>query len=571
MINLHNHSNYSLLRGTIPIDKLIASAKADGALCIALTDTNGMYGSIQFAKKVNEIVKKEKLEGKEINFKAILGVFIDDPEDEDVHTLFLAKNMEGYSTICKITTSRKLKEDFSLVEVFDENLENVFIVTSSIKLLKEIWQNQKIKKNLFVELIATRKHKGKTRELFNFAKAKNLQFVASNPTYFLQPENHLLQRVVTAIRLNTTLENLEEGEPVDEEYYFKSNKELEQIWKGLPEAIENTHRIAAECNVDLKFGEYKFPTFSLPKNRTASFYLEEICREGLAERYQLISEKINTRLQYELDVINELGFSHYFLVVHDIVREAKLRRMRIIGRGSVANSLVSYCLGFTEIDPIKHNLYFERFLNRARTSPPDIDLDFSWRERDEIVKYVYDKHGYDKVAMISAMVTFRARSAFRETAKVFGVSGGEISKISKFIPWSHPKSLPHLAEKFPEAQSLNLHSEPWESIIKIASQLSSFPRHLSIHASGIVVTEKPITNYVPLEYAKNKGLGLIITQPDMYGIEDMGLVKIDLLSQRSLEVLKDTMNDLGEKYASQKHEHVPNIIPINSLNENQLN
>ncbi|MCB0750090.1 MAG: DNA polymerase III subunit alpha, partial [Ignavibacteriae bacterium] len=224
----------------------------------------------------------------------------------------------------------------------------------------------------------------------------------------------------------------------------------------------------------------------------------------------------------------------------------------------------SYCLGFTEIDPIKHNLYFERFLNRARTSPPDVDLDFSWRERDEIVKYVYDKYGYDKVAMISTTVTFRARSAFRETAKVFGVSEREISKFSKLIPWTSAKNLPQLAEKFPESKSLNFNSEPWNSIVKIASQLAGFPRHLSIHPSGIVVTEKPITNYVPLEYAKNKGLGLIITQPDMYGIEDMGLVKIDLLSQRSLEVLTNTMSDLETKYISTKKVSSPNIIPINS-------
>ena len=291
-----------------------------------------------------------------------------------------------------------------------------------------------------------------------------------------------------------------------------------------------------------KIGKYKFPVFPLPPGETPFSYLWKISFKGLEEKFKPITEKAVKRLQYELEVIDELGYCDYFLIVWDIVREAKTRRMMTIGRGSAANSLVAFCLGFTQVDPLEHNLYFERFLNRGRTSPPDVDLDFSWKERDEIVRYVYDKYGYDKVAMISTTVTFRARSAFRETAKVFGISDHEISKYSKFIPWTSAKNLPYLAEKFPEARSLKFESEPWKTIINIASQLSGYPRHLSIHPGGIVITQNPITNYVALEYASNKGLGLIITQPDMHPIEDMGLIKIDLLSQRSLGVLRDTMN-----------------------------
>jgi DNA polymerase III alpha subunit len=221
-----------------------------------------------------------------------------------------------------------------------------------------------------------------------------------------------------------------------------------------------------------------------------------------------------------------------------------------IGRGSAANSLVSYCLGFTEVDPILYNLYFERFLNRGRLSPPDCDFDFSWKERDEIIKYVFEKYGYNRVAMISTTVTFRARSAFREVAKVFGVSESEIFKFSKFIPWTSAKNLAGIAEKFPETKSLNFNSEPWRSIVQIASRLSSYPRHLSIHPSGIVITQKLITDYVALEYAKNKVLGLIITQPDMHPIEDLGLIKIDLLSQRSLGVFRNAMKEINNDTGS---------------------
>lgn len=222
--------------------------------------------------------------------------------------------------------------------------------------------------------------------------------------------------------------------------------------------------------------------------------------------------------------------------------------MMTIGRGSAANSLVSYCLGLTEVDPIKYNLYFERFLNKGRSSPPDVDIDFSWKERDEIVRYVFEKYGYENVAMISTHVTFRARSAFREVAKAFGISNNEISKYSKFIPWTSAENLTNLSEMFPEAKNLNLKIEPWQTVVGIASKISNFPRHLSIHPGGIVIAPKSITNYSALEYAKNKGLGLIITQPDMHGIEDLGLVKIDLLSQRSLGVLRDTITKINRNF-----------------------
>lgn len=537
MITLHAHSNYSLLQGTIPIEELIAFARKDGNRYVALTDTNGMYGLIQFAKLAQEE-----------NIKPILGASIDDPQDENLSAIFLAKNNIGYSHLCKLITTRKLKEDFHLTDLFKDPTDNLFIITSSLELLKKIKFTQVIRSNLFVELIITEKQKGRTRELYDFAKTNKLQIVAAHPAYFLKRENFLLHKTVTAIRLNTTIENLDEKELVDQEFCLKTNDELKQDWRALPEALWNAERIAQNCNVDLEFGKHKFPVFPLPSTETAFSFLWKISFHGLEKRFQPITEQAVKRLQYELEVIDEMGFCDYFLIVWDLIREAKNRGMMHIGRGSAANSLVSYCLGFTEVDPLKHNFYFERFLNRGRLSPPDVDLDFSWKERDEIIKYVFDKYGYNHVAMISTMVTFRARSAFREVAKAFGISQSEISTYSKFIPWTSAKNLDKLSEKFPEAKSLNFESEPWKTIVKIASQLSRFPRHLSIHPSGIVITQEPITNYLALEFAKNKGLGLIVTQPDMYPIEDYGLIKIDLLSQRSLGVFKDAMNKINRDF-----------------------
>ncbi len=535
MFTLHAHSNYSLLEGTIPIDELVSFAKKSGSRYVSLTDTNAMYGLIQFAKAAHEQ-----------GIKPILGVWLDDPNDKSLNAIFLAKDNEGYSLLCKLITSRKLKEDFSLPKIFQQTPDNLFILTSSIELLKQIRITPSLRKNLFVELVITEKQKKKTRQLFDYAKDNNLQIAASHPAYFLRPKDFLLHKVVSAIRLNTTIENISEDDLVDEEFFLKTPDELKKDWRALPEAVWNAEKIAQSCNVDLELGSLKFPSFPLSGEETAFSFLWKISFRGLEERYKPITEQAVKRLQYELEVIDELGYSDYFLVVWDIVNEAKKRGMMHIGRGSAANSLVSFCLRFTEVDPIKYNLYFERFLNRGRTSPPDVDLDFSWKERDEIIKYVFEKYGYDKVAMISTTVTFRARSAFREAAKAFGISEGEISKYSKFIPWTSAKNLIEIAENFPEAKSLNFKSEPWKSIVEIAAQLSSYPRHLSIHPSGIVITQKPITNYVALEYAKNKGLGIIVTQPDMYPIEDMGLVKIDLLSQRSLGVIKDVMNEIND-------------------------
>lgn len=534
MFTLHAHSYYSLLEGTIPVDELAAFAKKSGSRYAALTDTNAMYGLIQFAKAAAEQ-----------NIKPLLGVWIDDPQNKSLNAAFIAKNNEGYSLICKIITSRKLKEDFSLREVFYQPLDDVFILTSSIELLKQIKITPALKKNLFIELIITGRQKKKTRELFEYAKSSGLKIAASHPAYFMKREDFLLHKVVSAIRLNKTLDNLPPEALADEEAYLKTPEEFQKDWHALPEAIWNAERIAQLCNVDLELGRLKFPSFPMPDNETAFSLLWKLSFGGLEQRYKPITDQAVKRLQYELEVIEEMGFSDYFLVVWDIVSEAKRRGMMHIGRGSAANSLVSYCLGFTEVDPIHYNLYFERFLNRGRLSPPDCDLDFSWKERDEIIKYVFEKYGYNRVAMISTTVTFRARSAFREVAKVFGISEGEISRFSKFIPWTSARNLVGIAEKFPETKSLDFKSEPWKSIVEIASRLSSYPRHLSIHPSGIVITQKPITDYVALEYAKNKGLGLVITQPDMYPIEDMGLVKIDLLSQRSLGVFRNAMKEIN--------------------------
>ena len=535
------------MEGAVSVEGIIEKAKGFSLPAIALTDTNGMYGLIEFDKKAA---------GAKI--KPLLGAYIDDPSDKNINAVFIAKNTEGYADLCKIITSRKLLESmssagdsFSLIKLLQNDFPNLFIITSSPELLKEIPLNGDAKKNIFVELIAVKKYESTTRDLYEFANSRKMPCIASNPVYFLNKEDYLLHQVLKTISERGAIENISPDDPVDEEFYFKNPGELMLLWKNLPEAVSNTYYIAENCNVNLKIGKYKFPSFQQfndLNDRDTFTTLWNLAFDGLYQRYPKDNSEAVDRLNNELNVIFNLELTDYFLVVWDILREAKKRGMVHIGRGSAANSIVSYCLGFTDIDPIEHNLFFERFLNRSRSSPPDIDIDFSWKERDEIIKYVFEKYGYDKVAMISTHVTFRARSAFREVAKVFGIPDAEITKKSKFIPWTDARNLPDVPELFPEAKSLKLDYEPWKTIVNIAARLANFPRHLSIHPGGIVIAPKPITNYVALEYAKNKGLGLIITQPDMHGVEDLGLVKIDLLSQRSLGVLRDTIARIRLNY-----------------------
>jgi len=535
MLTLHNHSFYTLLKGCNSPQKIVDHSKMQNENYAALTDTNGMYGVIQFAKYAEQN-----------NIKPIIGAEIDDPADNNLKAIFIAKNNAGYSKLCALITARKLKDDFKLADVFKENLSDFFIISSSLELLNYLNQSGLNKEQTFAELIITKKSKQATRKLYDFARGNKIKIIASRPTYFASKEDFMLHKILSAIKHRSTITSISEDQLVDEEYHFQTKEEFENEWKKIPEALKSIDFIVRNSNVNFDFGKLKFPVFNNLTDEEARILLLEKCYTGLKNRYKKVTEKILTRMHYELDVINGLGFSNYFLIVWDLVQEAKRRNMMLIGRGSAANSLVAYCLGFTQVDPIKYDLYFERFLNKGRKSPPDVDLDFSWRERDEIVKYVFDKYGYDKVAMISTHVTFRARSAFREVAKVFGIPDSEISKYSKFIPWTSAANLPVISEKFPEAKSIKFDSEPWISVINYAKQLSSFPRHLSIHPSGLVISPEPINKYVALEFAKNKGLGLIITQPDMYSIEDMGLVKIDLLSQRSLGVLRDTIMMIKE-------------------------
>jgi len=526
--HLHVHSNFTFLSGAATVEDLTERARELGMKALALTDRNGLYGAIPFYKAARER-----------DLQPILGVELDDPRGPRTRAVLLAENRRGFSHICRLITRRKLQEKFDLAGALKESPEGVIVLTADPALLEELSASIGSGR-LYGELTpaAGEEGRGRIKHLAETARRRNIPLVATADVYLIRAADHPLHRLLRAIGTNRTLFSLDGEEQAGPENFLAAEAQMRRRWKEFPGALKNTEAIRERCRLDLQLGRYRFPDFPLPPGETPFSYLWKIAFRGLKRRYRPLTEPAIERLKYELDTIEQLGFSTYFLVVWDIARRARAMRIPAIGRGSAANSIVSYCLGITHVDPLAPNLYFERFLNPQRTSPPDIDLDFCWKRRDQILEYVYRTYGQDHVAMIATTVTLGARSALREVAKVMGLEPEEIRRLSSPIPYWGVRDLRIVREDFPECRHLPLDREPYRTVIRAAQRIRGYPRHLSVHPGGMVISPTPLTNDLPLEKAPK---GLIITQYDMFSVEDLGLIKIDLLGQRSLGVLQDTV------------------------------
>ncbi len=556
---LHLHSNYTLLTGANTIEEIVLAAAEMGMHSIALTDTNAMYGIVPFYQLA-----------KAAGIKPILGTEI---ELNDRSVVLLAKNNAGYRSLCRIVSKRQFDEAFpmehnpgrgqhaprnrpeeekliaevaTLVELLENSAENIFILADAEDVISALAKTD-ARKSLYVRLEHYGDHASnkKCRELVECARRWNFPVVAGNEVYFINPEEYAVHRLLSAIKANTTLDSLPHRSTASEKCWMRNPREIYSLFRDLPEAVDNAEKIALLCEVDLELGRIKLPIFPVPEGETPYSYLRRICYRGAQKRYGAITPEVRRRLEHELHVIGKLGYASYFLVVWDIARYARRQGIPSVGRGSAANSIVSYCLGLTHVCPIKHKLFFERFLNMERKDCPDVDLDFCWKRRDEVLDYVYKKYGDDKVAMICTFNTFGLRASIREVAKVMGLLGDEISHFTKRIPHFDFGSMQKIIEQVPECRELPVATEPWNSIVRMASRIAGFPRHLSTHAGGIVIAPSPITDFIPLQYAAK---GLVITQYSMDPVEDMGLVKIDLLGQRSLSVIADVAEKVRLKY-----------------------
>jgi len=519
-VHLHVHSNFSFCRGANRIESLVDAALARGMNALALTDTNGLYGLVWFLQCAAErglrpIAGAELCAGGE---RAVL----------------LARNREGYATLCRHISRRHLDAEFSLSRALLADREHLFVLSDQIPLLEALGR-QNGTEQLYVEL----NDPAAEPALLRFARDRGIPPVATNDVHFVDPADFALHRLLRAIDLNTCLSRIPAGELAAEDRWLKPPEAMARRYPHLMHAMENSLRIAEECSADFGIGKPAFPAFETPDGSDAFEYLCEECYRGAEARYGELSESVVKRLERELAIIRDKGFAPYFLVVRDIVRQS----VRTCGRGSAAASLVSYCLGITHVEPITHNLFFERFLNEGRTDPPDIDVDFPWDERDAVLDYVFRRYGADRVAMIANHVGFRARAAVREVAKVYGLPDQEIKSVTERMGyyWSI-RHLPDFVMHNPVYKDMDL-KDPWPEIVAWAVKLDGYPRNLSVHCGGVVIVPGRMDAHVPVERAP-KGVQIIQWEKDQ--AEDAGLVKIDLLGNRSLAVIRDALAAVKE-------------------------
>jgi error-prone DNA polymerase len=521
-IHLHVHSNYSFCRGANRIEELVDAALARGMSALALTDTNGMYGLIWFLQCAAER-----------GLRPIAGAEL---RTEQERAVVLVRDREGYPALCRLISRRQLDPAFSLGRALLENREHLIVLSDQLPLLRALG-GQNGTGGLYVEL----NDPAAESPLLDFSRRSGIPVVATNDVYLVDPSDHPTHRLLRAIALNTCLSRIPPGELATPDRWLKPPDEVARRYPHLSRALENTLRIAGDCSAEFDIGKIVFPAFETPDGSDAFEYLREECFRGAERRYGELSESVIKRLQYELKIIRDKGFAPYFLVVRDIVQQSA----RTCGRGSAAASLVSYCLGITHVEPIGHDLFFERFLNEGRSDPPDIDVDFPWDERDAILDYVFQKYGADRAAMISNHVGFRCRAAVREVAKVYGLPEAEIKAVTRRMGmfWSI-RHLPDFVAHDPVYKDLEL-KDPWPEIVRLAVKLDGYPRNMSVHCGGVVIVPDRIDNHVPVEPAP-KGVRIIQWEKDQ--AEDAGLVKIDLLGNRSLAVIRDALAAIRESY-----------------------
>jgi error-prone DNA polymerase len=519
MIPLIVRSHYSLMRGTASPEALCRAARRMGYDRLALTDTDNLYGLWPFLAACRR-------EG----IIPMVGAEITEP-GASRRAVCLAADRRGYAHLCRLLTRRHTAPDFRLREDVADLADGLVVLAPDPELLT-FWHGAGVR----TAGAMGRRPLPRRHPLREAARQCGVPCVAVPDSFFLSPGDHAVHRLLQAIDLNTILSRIPDRETAPPDAWLAPPEAYERRFAPCPEAVRAAHQLADEIGFTGPDFGIVMPPWTAGKGRCPEAALREAAYEGARRRYgDELSEPVVDRLEHELKTIAAMGFSAYFLIVRDIV----IHSPRTCGRGSGAASLVAYCLGVTNVCPVKHNLYFERFLHPGRKDPPDIDVDFAWDERDDVLAAVLEKHR-GHAAMVANHVLFQPRMAVRETAKVYGLPGAEIGRVTERMPWRRRPAGPDadlLSEiaAMPEARGLDL-SDPWPEIFALARRIIGAPRYLSVHPGGVVITPAPIDRYVPVERAA-KGVPIIQWEKD--GAEDAGLVKIDLLGNRSLGVIRD--------------------------------
>jgi DNA polymerase III subunit alpha len=569
-VHLHNHSEYSLLDGLSQIKHMVNYAVKQNMPAIALTDHGNLYGAIKFYKAcvdagIKPIIGCEVYVAKRSRHDKEAGV------DKDYnHLILLAKNDEGYKNLMRIITASYLegyyykpRTDIPLLKQYSEGLICLSACVNGYvadPLLQE--KNEEAEKraqvlldiygegNFYFEIqrhLNVPPQEILNNKLIALSKKMGIPLVATNDNHYIKKSDAEAQEALLCVQTQTTMldKNRKLSMITSPDFYIKSADEMAELFADVPEAIENTLRIAEECNVEIELGKWHMPIFDVPDQKSAAEYLTELTYEGLKRRYTEITDEIKQRVDYELQIIIKKHYETYFLIVQDFVNWAKDNGIAVgPGRGSAAGSVVSYALRITDVDPFFFALPFERFLNPDRPSAPDIDLDFADTRRDEVIAYVTKKYGQDKVAQIITFGTMEAKGSVRDVGRVMGLPYAVPDRISRMIPpgWQgHSMTIDMALEQSPELKRAYDTEPETKKLLELAKKVEGVARHASIHAAGVVIADKPLTEYTPLQRETNGEK--IITQYDMYtvGEDGVGLLKMDFLGLRNLTIIEEAL------------------------------
>lgn len=562
-VHLHLHTQYSLLDGACRLETLIAKLKEYRMGACAITDHGNMFGAIEFydlAMKngIKPIIGSEVYIAPDSRFeKSSRGI-----QDASYHLILLAKNETGYRNLMKLISSGFLEGFYYRPRIDKEILSEYskglictsaclkgeiphLINTGRIDQARKVVDEYKSifgKDNFYLEIqdnLIPEQDKV-NEEIVKIAKDMDVGLVATNDVHYIEKEHARAHEVLLCIQTQTTMDDPNRMKLQTEEFYFKSKEEMSRTIAGIaPEAIRNTMVIAEKCNLELDFKKHHLPNYHVPEGHTREGYLRELVDEGLKKKYPEVDAVIRARVDHELKVIEKFGYPSYFLIAWDFVNYAKQNGIPVgPGRGSAAGSVVSYALGITNIDPLRYDLLFERFLNPERISLPDIDIDFCYERRAEVIDYVVKKYSKENVAQIITFGTMMARAAIRDTGRALGIAYADVDKIAKLVPTELGITLAQAMEQEPELKTLYKNDPRITELIDVSMVLEGLTRHASTHAAGIVISEQPLVNYVPLYKIQE---GQITTAYPMTSLEKIGLLKMDMLGLRTLTVLSETV------------------------------
>ena len=544
--HLHVHTEYSLLDGASRISTLAAAAKRKGFDSLAITDHGVMYGVIDFYRACQKEGVKPII-GCEVYVAPRSRFDKSNSYERYYHMILLCENQTGYQNLIKLVSLGFTEGFYSKPRIDDALLEQYHegLICLSACLAGEIpqkllnndyngalekakyYQNLFGKDNFFIELqnhdIAEEKRI--IPSLIKIADEIGAELVATNDSHYTEREDSKTHGILLCIQTNSTVNDENKMEFQTDEFYLKTEDEMRSLFPSCPQAIENTHKIARRCNVSFTFGERKLPRFDVPNGENHLDFFRRNCYDGLRRHYGENPDKsLIDRLEYEISVISKMGFVDYYLIVNDFVQYAKSHQIPVgPGRGSGAGSLCAYCIGITDIDPIKYNLLFERFLNPERVSMPDFDIDFCKERRGEVIDYVVNKYGSDRVAQIISFGTMAARGAIRDVGRALAIPYATVDSVAKLVPFELNITIDKALKLSRELRERYDGDAQIHNLIDIAKQIEGMPRHATMHAAGVVITDKPVSDYVPL--AKNDDS--VVTQFTMTTLEELGLLKMD--------------------------------------------